>query len=52
MTRTSEQAFETYVQHVLLVQSDWRQGKLSDWDKGSWRVRASSCCQVLALIFF
>ncbi len=33
MSRTSEEAFETYIQHVLLDQSGWLKGVNKDWDK-------------------
>ena len=33
MSRTSEEAFETYIQHVLLDQSGWLKGANKDWDK-------------------
>jgi len=30
--RTSEQAFESYVEQILLNQSGWTKGEVSDWD--------------------
>lgn len=30
--RTSEMAFEAYVEHVLIERSGWRQGSTGDWD--------------------
>lgn len=33
MSQTTEKAFETYVEEILLTQSGWKCGSLTEWDK-------------------
>ena len=46
MSQTTESAFETYVEHVLLSQSGWQQGTNKAWDKN----RALFPSEVVAFI--
>ena len=46
MSQTTEKAFETYVEEVLLTQSGWKPGSHAEWD----RERALFPAQVFAFI--
>ena len=46
MSQTTERAFETYVEEILLTRGGWKSGGNVEWDKG----RALFPMQVFALI--
>src|SRR5438128_128833 len=33
MSQTTERAFESYVEEILLTRAGWKAGSLADWDK-------------------
>jgi hypothetical protein len=46
MNQTTERAFETYVEEILLTRSGWKSGSNAEWDKE----RALLPAQVVACI--
>ena len=46
MSQTTERAFETYVEEILLTRGDWKPGSVAEWDKE----RALFPAQVFAFI--
>ena len=46
MSQTTERAFETYVEEILLTRGGWKSGSNAEWDKG----RALFPAQVFAFI--
>ena len=46
MSQTSEHAFETYVEEILLTRGGWTSGSIAEWDKE----RALFPAQVFAFI--